>query len=332
MSAAAPMLEVVICTWNNAASLEGVLVALARQESVEQSRWSCLVVDNNCADDTQDVIQRFVAAGTIPGLRSVHEPEQGLTPARLRGARSSTAAWIAFVDDDCFVRPDWIAQAIAFAERHPAIGAFGGKVVLDWDVEPPRWLRNYGWLFAANDQGDVQREVAFVAGAGLVVSRRSLAASGWISAPLLADRVGESLVSGGDVEIVLRIRGAGYALWYVPECELRHRIPARRMAQRYLRSISFNLGISQALSDVLVWEGSASSWRIASTVNVLQQILRFLGLAFDAVRRVRSVDEISVQRHFTAGQLVGIWRIVGMAPRRRRELLGRAARQKLGAS
>ena len=158
MSAAAPMLEVVICTWNNAVSLEGVLAALARQEPAERSRWSCLVVDNNCADNTQDVIHRFVAAGTIPGLRSVREPEQGLTPARLRGARNSTAPWIAFVDDDCFVRPDWIAQAMVFAESHPSTGAFGGKVVLDWEVEPPRWLRNYGWLFAEQDHGDVQRE------------------------------------------------------------------------------------------------------------------------------------------------------------------------------
>ena len=326
------MLEVVICTWNNSASLEGVLAALARQEPAEQSRWSCLVVDNNCTDATQDVIRKFTLAGTIPGLRSVREPEQGLTPARLRGARSSTTPWIAFVDDDCFVRPDWIAQAIVFAESHPSTGAFGGKVVLDWEVEPPRWLRNYGWLFAEQDHGDVQREVAFVAGAGLVVSRRSLSASGWIDAPLLADRVGKSLVSGGDVEIVLRVRAAGYALWYVPECELRHRILARRMSAPYLRGISFNLGVSQALADVLVWERSASSWLFASIVNALQQILRFLGLAFDAVRRARSLDEISVQRHFTAGQLVGIWRIVGMASRRRRELLGRAARQKLGAS
>ena len=88
---AAPMLEVVICTYNNAETLDDVLTALAAQEP--SSRWSCLVVDNNCTDDTSKVVHQHVIAGVIPGLRSVQEPEQGLTPARLRGVRSSTAPW-----------------------------------------------------------------------------------------------------------------------------------------------------------------------------------------------------------------------------------------------
>src|SRR5262249_11978751 len=88
-------------------------------------------------------------------------------------------------------------------------------------------------------------------GSGLVVSRSSLSARGCIDAPLLADRMGESLVSGGDVEIVPRISGAGYELWYVPECEPHNRIPARRISPRYLRDIKRSLRVSQALADAL---------------------------------------------------------------------------------
>src|ERR1035437_5840159 len=206
----APSLEVVICTYNHAAMLDGVLSTLAGQILIESVRWGCVVVDNNCTDDTRNVVSRHMLAGAVPGLRCVREPQQGLTSARLCGVKSSTAEWVAFVDDDCFLRPDWIARAIEFAESHPGVGAFGGRVLLDWEIEPPRYVRAYGYSFAEQDHGDAQKQVAFLAGAGLVVSRSALSACGWIDGPLLADRIGKRLVSGGYVEIVLRIGAPGY--------------------------------------------------------------------------------------------------------------------------
>ena len=51
-------------------------------------------------------------------------------------------------------------------------------------------------------------------GAGMVVRRAAPAECGWVERPLLADRIDKRLVSGGDVEIAQRIRGAGYPLWF----------------------------------------------------------------------------------------------------------------------
>ena len=164
-------LEVVICTYNNALMLDQALSALARQHAVPDGSWSCLVVDNNCTDETQEVIEQHRAAARIPGLRSVREPTQGLTPARLRGVRSSLAAWIAFVDDDCILEPHWIAQALAFTESHAHVGAFGGKVTLDFESEPPDYVRAYGYSFAEQNHGKDRAKVPFLVGAGLVVSR-----------------------------------------------------------------------------------------------------------------------------------------------------------------
>jgi GT2 family glycosyltransferase len=322
----APTLEVVICTYNNAAMLDGVLTALASQKPIENARWSCLVVDNNCRDDTQNVVRRHIIAGAIPGLRSVREPEQGLTSARLRGVTCSTAQWIAFVDDDCFLRSDWIAQAIAFAESQPWVGAFGGRVVLDWEVDPPHHVRAFGYSFAEQDQGDSQHQVGFLAGAGLIVNRSALSASGWVDGPLLADRVGDNLISGGDVEIVLRIAGVGRELWYVPECELYHRIPARRISLWYLININRNLGVSQALADALVFDGSTLRWLTGAALQAAKQVLGLALLPFDAPRRSRPPGELLIQASFQIGQLLGIWRILAMSSARRRELVGRARR------
>jgi glucosyl-dolichyl phosphate glucuronosyltransferase len=321
---ATPALEVVICTYNNGAMLGGVLSTLACQRPVETASWSCLVVDNNCTDDTPNVIGRHMLAGAIPDLRTVRESKQGLTSARLRGARSTTAPWIAFVDDDCFLQSDWIAQAIAFAESHSWVGAFGGRVVLDWEAEPPRYARAYGYCFAEQDHGNFPQQVTFLAGAGLVVNRLALSACGWIDAPLLADRVGEKLVSGGDVEIALRIAGIGRELWYVPQCVLNHRIPARRFSPRYLINVNRNLGISQALADALVSADPISSWLFESIFKVAKQTLGLARVAFDVTRKRKASAEFFIQASFKLGQLQGIWRVLTMSPSRRRELLGRA--------
>ena len=317
-------LDVVICTYNNAAMLEGVLKTLAHQRCAENARWTCLVVNNNCTDQTDDVIRRHVDSGAIPGLRSVREKEQGLTPARACGMRSTAARWTAFVDDDCFLQPDWIANAIAFSKSHPTAGAFGGRVILDWEAEPPSYLRAYGYSFAEQNHGEVQRDVTFLAGAGLVVNREAMTQCGWMNRPILEDRVGKNLVSGGDVEIVLRIKAAGYALWYVPECVIHHQIPARRTQTAYVRTINRNLGVSQTLADALVYPQSDMRWIFGSFGKGADQILGLLRLAFQAVRRSKSLTDFSIQASFKLGQLQGIWRIIRMSPSRRSALVGRA--------
>jgi glycosyltransferase involved in cell wall biosynthesis len=323
---AAVTLEVVICTYNNAAMLDGALARLAGQSEIAAAQWSCLVVDNNCTDTTSQIVQHYIDEGKIPGLRIVPELVQGLTPARLRGVRSSTAPWIAFVDDDCFLPPDWIANAVAFAASHPASGAFGGKVVLDWEVDPPSYARAFTFCFAEQNHGDVERKVPFLAGAGLVVNRTALAACGWSEAPLVADRVGKSLVSGGDVEIALCIAGCGRDLWYVPRCELHHQIPAGRTTVPYMVSMNRNLGISQALADALVFEGSVWEWFSHAIVNSAKQITQLPRYAVRAALKRNSRAEMWIQMNFIFGQLLGFWRILRMSSAHLQELLGRARR------
>jgi hypothetical protein len=236
--------------------------------------------------------------------------------------RVSTAPWIAFVDDDCILQSDWIATAVAFAESEPHVGAFGGRVVLDFTAEPPPYARAYSYSFAAQDRGDSRQRAGFLVGAGLVVRRSALSACGWTDAPLLADRVGKRLVSGGDVEIVLRVASAGHQLWYLPECRLLHRIPARRTTLAYLTAINRGLGASQALADAMVWPGSsaawlgASSWKLVKDVGALGALARSMGSS-----NATSAD-LRIQANFRLGQLLGICRIARMSSERRRQLIG----------
>lgn len=321
-------LDVVICTYNNAALLDRTLAALAKQRVPAGVRWSVLVVDNNCTDDTPAVVEKYVEEGTIPGLRCVVERTQGLTPARLCGVKHTVAEWVAFVDDDCLLHEDWIARAVQFAQAHPYCGAFGGKVVLDWEVPPQQFVTKYGWAYAQQDHGDEPKEVACLVGAGVVLNRQALVNVGWVERQLLADRIGKRLISGGDVEIALRIRGAGYPLFYHPGCALRHLIPARRTTRTYLMNMTYGLGVSQVLGDTMLWHGTYPVWLVTVIRQTMHVSFSTLKRLTKAIVKRRNIPEALIDTSFVRGRWAGIRRLLFMPVSERRALLGSATKKR----
>lgn len=287
-----PSLEIVICTYNNAPMLDRALAAIARQRFPAGLGWSVLVVDNNCTDETPAVVRRHARAGIIPSLRRVVELEQGLTPARLRGVKESGAEWIAFVDDDCVLAEDWLEQAVRFAAAHPRCGAFGGQIRLRWEVPPTSLALRYRKAYSEQDYGPIplmlppRRPYRYLAGAGLIIRRTALEASGWLREQLLLDRQGARLSAGGDAEINVRILKAGYELWYTPACVLDHHIPERRMSERYLVDLFQGIG--------------AGSCRMILTVIHSSVGLKLLSCAVRALRGAGSAGLLLVASPFQA--------------------------------
>lgn len=318
-----PSLDIVICTYNNAPLLDKTLSAIARQQASIEAKWRVLVVDNNCTDNTQAIIQKHQASKKIPSLSAIVEAKQGLTAARLCGVQNTTGNWIAFVDDDCFLADDWVEQALRFAAANPDCGAFGGQVVLDWETQPAKYVLKYGYSFAQQKGKEPNKKNCLV-GAGMVLNRKALVRTGWVDKPLLQDRIGNQLISGGDAEIALRIYGAGYDLWYTPTCKLNHFIPTRRTSQKYLVDINYGLGTSQVLGDSLLWTGSYGTWllkavwdAVKASQNIAAQLLR------SALGRMNPA-ELEINKSVVRGKWAGIKRVMNMSAQERQALLGRA--------
>jgi glycosyltransferase involved in cell wall biosynthesis len=310
-------IEVVICTYNNAALLDATLDAVARQCVPEGVDWQVLVVNNNSTDETAEVLEKH--SRRIP-LRVVVETKQGLTPARVRGVRETSREWIAFVDDDCLLEEDWVEQAAHFAAEHAECGAFGGQVIPRWEqTPPPPYVLSRRYAFACKYHGETPHRRPWIAGAGLVVRREALLNCGWLDRQYLEDRKGGRLVSGGDMEIALRV-GSMYELWYNPACKLQHVIPARRMSREYVREVTRGLGASRHNADALKWRGSYAAWVAYSAALALGFGARgVFELARDAVT---SGVDFKLAFSPAAGWCSAMWTMMRMNSAERRELLG----------
>ena len=314
-------LELIICTYNHADLLDRVLETIAQQQTTTNIKWQVLVVNNNCTDNTKDVIDKHLKSDQIPNLRQVIEPIQGLNHARRCGVENTTGDWLAFVDDDCLLAYDWVERAADFIAKYPNASAFGGRVRLSWSISPKSYVLKYGYCFAQQDHGDQAKTVDCLVGAGMIINRQALLATGWLERQYLSDRIGQKLVSGGDVELALRLSAVG-ELWYNPECQIEHYIPSQRTTFDYLWRINCGLGVSQIFGDALLWSSSDSVW----LVTVLKQsIARTRQVLLQAVRAIAgrsSKPKAVLDSSFVIGNWIGIWRLCLMPKSQRSQILG----------
>lgn len=103
---------VVICTRNRPELLQACLAAVGRFTIAPAE---VLVIDNSAGDSETEHI-----AGAC-GARYLIEPVPGLSRARNRACRESTAEVVAFLDDDAVPCEDWLSQILApFADDRVA--------------------------------------------------------------------------------------------------------------------------------------------------------------------------------------------------------------------
>jgi glycosyltransferase involved in cell wall biosynthesis len=273
-------LTLLICTHDNARMLDRALESIAGQVIPAELRWEVLVVANRCTDETPAVIRRWSRDARIPRLRYVSERRAGITFARKRGLRESRGRLVGFVDDDCLLAPDWATEVLGFAAEHPRAGVFGGRNELVWEA-PPSWLADlYGDSLARQDLGPRPRmlpvgEWRLPVGAGLVLRREAVIDSGWITSGVLRSRRPGLLHCGEDAEIGIRIRRAGWEVWYSPAQRLRHVIPPERMGLRYLRRLHRGFGRAEPFLRALARapQPHPRAEAVAWSAGVLREVL-----------------------------------------------------------
>src|SRR6478752_2238901 len=98
-------ITIAICTWNRSKSLRATLLSLRQLLIPPGIDWELVIVNNNCTDDTNEVIEQF--ADGLPILL-LHERRQGLSNSRNCAVQGAKGDYILWTDDDVIVDPNWL--------------------------------------------------------------------------------------------------------------------------------------------------------------------------------------------------------------------------------
>ncbi|HUV67645.1 MAG TPA: glycosyltransferase family A protein [Sedimentisphaerales bacterium] len=108
--------SVIVCTHNRADRLREVVHQL-RAQDYPADAFEIIVIDNLSTDHTPQVVERLVAERGVP-VRYVAESRPGITFARSREAKVARYPYLAYLDDDCSVEPDWPSQPVQGFDLH----------------------------------------------------------------------------------------------------------------------------------------------------------------------------------------------------------------------
>jgi GT2 family glycosyltransferase len=216
-----PQISIVIVNWNAAALLEACLESLAPQV---RRLAEVIVVDNGSRDASVDLVRRRFpwAALVLAG------ENRGFAEGCNLGIAASHAPWVATLNNDATVAPDWLEAALAAAAAAPprlgmmqcrmafasdpsTLNSTGVRLFPDGCAED----RDYG---VAASRADAGREI-FCPTAGAALYRRSMLdevrlETGWF------DR--DFFLYSEDVDLGWRCRLAGWDAAYLPSASVFH--------------------------------------------------------------------------------------------------------------
>jgi GT2 family glycosyltransferase len=199
----APLISVVVCTHNGAATLRE---CLAGARALRYPRFELIVVDDGSTDSS-------AAIGRELGARVISTPNRGLSAARNTGMDAAAGAIIAYLDDDAFPDPDWLTYlALGFATTGHA--AMGGPNV------PPPDTAGAAACVANSPGGPVHvliadTEAEHLPGCNLAFRRDELMRIGGFDE--------QFRVAGDDVDVCWRLADAGGTLGFHPAALVWHR-------------------------------------------------------------------------------------------------------------
>ena len=227
--------------------------------------------------------QRFLAwSDTVTVLENLFE--RGLSGARNTGIESSTAAVVAFLDDDAEAAPGWIANLL-LAFNDSSVMVAGGGITPVWQTTSPRWFpEEFNWVLGCSYTGlpTVTAPVRNPIGANMAFRREVFEQVGGFRAGL--GRVGKHPLGCEETELCIRTR----QMWpdsvnmYEPAAKVRHHVPDTRGRLRYFRSRCYAEGLSKARMTGLVGANDGlSSERTYVTRTLPIAVVRGL---FDAAK------------------------------------------------
>jgi glycosyltransferase involved in cell wall biosynthesis len=270
------VLSVCICTYNRAQSLARTLDTLAAQIGIDWANVEVVVVDNNCTDDTADVVA--AAAARLP-VRRVVEQAQGLAHARNRAVAVSRGQWIIFTDDDVLLEQDWLRSYNEAFDAFPKASFAGGRILPVWKQGRPRWFKDHqldlingvlGWYDLGTDVRAMIPRDPEPFGANFAIGRGLVERIGVFQPNLGMD--GKKLGRGEETEFFFRAKAVGAKGIYVGRALCYHEVEAHRLSLLAL----YNYGIASGRAFRAIMTPQESGSRLRGAAFLARGLLQLL--------------------------------------------------------
>ena len=219
-----PKMSIVVCTYNRAEILRKCLATLTGQTAVSQT-FEVLVVDNGSTDQTSEVVNFFLV--NYDNFRYIIDPEVGLCHARNTGYRQALASWVAYIDDDCFVREDYVEQAILATGTYN-FDCFGGKHYAYYAQERPKWIPE-GFGESPHNQWQEACELheTYNVGLNIVFNKIALEEMGGFDIEL--GMKGDQIGYADETMLQLKMRQHGYRIGFIPNLVVDHLVRSDKL-------------------------------------------------------------------------------------------------------
>lgn len=264
MWAAAAPLSVILCTHGRPDYLRACLDGLGAQS---RTGFEVLVVDS--ASPPAEA-RRIAGLAMAAGARLLRAAAPGLSHARNLGLAAAGGAWVAYLDDDAVPDAGWAAALLGRIAVLPEdVAALGGRILPAWEEPLPEWwppafrgvLTIVEWDGAGvigaqgiGTQGITAGGIGEGVPAGVDIYGANMA---FATAPLRAvggfpeslGRIGDTLLSGEEVEVVTRLGAMGHRAFYDGAAVVHHSIQRDRLRPGWLLRRLLWQGATDALRD-----------------------------------------------------------------------------------
>lgn len=243
------MFSIIVCTYNPNPYIFQRLLNAVNDFNKASPTHEVIIVDNN---STVSLLKNSAVGSFLlskNNSRLILESIPGLTSARVAGIKHAKYDWIIFFDDDNEPAVNYLIKASEAIQQHTQVGAWGpGTVEVEYINRSNKWLDQQRPLFQQRNTDKVQYaqqhhwQICYPFGTGLIVKKNIATEytkrieNGRYT---LSDRKGNSLSSGGDVQIVLTGIDMGYSAGVSPGIVITHLIHRSKVRFSYMLKLVY---------------------------------------------------------------------------------------------
>jgi hypothetical protein len=229
-----PLISVVIPNWNGGKYLERCIISLRKQT---YPNFEIIVVDNNSTDASCEFIKKNPEIKLL-----LNSTNRGCAAGLNEGIKVARGEYIATLNNDAEVFPNWLESLLQPALNSPRVGICASQILYAF---APEIINSAGLVIKKNgcayNRGDFgkrtvefeKQQRVFGACAGAALYRRAM-----------LDEIGvfdeDYFAYYEDVDLAWRAYHAGWECIYVPEAKVIHwfGVSAQKLGRKYFHYIS----------------------------------------------------------------------------------------------